>query len=689
MEEHPFTNRLIHEKSPYLLQHAHNPVNWYPWSDEAVEEARSREKPIFLSIGYATCHWCHVMERESFENSEIADLMNQAFVNIKVDREELHDIDTIYMEIAQSMMTGAAGWPLNVILTPDLKPFFSATYIPPTSKDGVTGMKELIENIQSLWNSPERATLIEQSSQLVELYRASTIPSDYEMPDHETINDAAELLFQLADPIYGGLKGSPKFPIGYHINFLLTYSARSKDSRAFYLVEKTLDMMHRGGIYDHLAGGFSRYSVDEQWHVPHFEKMLYDNAILTHSYCRAWQMTKNPFYSIVCKEIIEYVLRELTSKGGGFFSAEDSETHQCEGLYYTWSLEEIKQTIPEEDLSIFCQFFSISDKGNLDGRNVLHTPQNIDEFCQSRGLNVEEFFEKIEKYKKILLKIRDQRDHPFKDDKILSSWNGLMINAMAIAGTALGESKFLDAAVKAAIFIRENLWKDQTLLRRWREGEASFNGGLQEYAAMIRACITLFESDCGSEWLRWALEMTDKVEREFKSEEGAYYDTDGKDPKIIIRKFSFSDGAEPSANALHCENLLRLYQISADENYLYLAEDIIKNAKPYVESYPPGYIYHIINLQRYYDTKAPNLVVSLDDKETLKDELYQILYSTYTPYRTVVWRRKQDDTLFKLIPFIREQEPHEDKTTLFICRRGICLDPLTNFDAMKKALEEL
>lgn len=685
----PYTNRLIQQKSPYLLQHAHNPVDWYPWGPEAFETARIQDKPIFLSIGYATCHWCHVMERESFEDTEIAKQLNDAFINIKVDREELPEIDSLYMEFAQGMMAGSAGWPLNLILTPELQPFFAATYLPPHTRQGMMGLTDLISRIREVWQGEERESVLMQAAQVVQVFAGTVHPRGDEIPDKDQIQDVADLLFKLADPVYGGMKGVPKFPLGYQYNFLLHYAALNNDSRAMFLVERTLDMMQRGGIFDHLGGGFSRYSVDEEWMVPHFEKMLYDNALLAQAYLEAWLVTRNPMYHEVTESILNYVLREMTHPEGGFYSAEDADSEGHEGLYYTWTPQEIYQVLGRQDGEFFNDYYGVTEEGNFEGRNVLHTRLRIGEFATKWGIDTDECAERLNTMKETLLKARSKRVHPFKDDKILSSWNGLMIFTMVEAGRTLGIKKYVDAAVKAAKFLRKELWHDGQLLRRWREGEALYAAGLDEYAFLIRGLISLFEAGCGTEWLKWAMEMVAILRQKHKAEDGAFYQTDGSDESIILRKCQFSDGAEPSGNAIHCENLLRLYKLTLNADYLEDATDILKAAKKYIDTYAPGYSFHMMNLVRYYDQKSQTIVVALNKKQEHREALQDLIYQKFNPHRAVIWRQEGDVALFNLIPFAKEQKPLGDQTTLYLCQHGVCKEPLTDFPAMVEALKQV
>lgn len=687
--KHQKTNRLIHEKSPYLLQHAHNPVDWYPWGQEAFDAAKQLDKPIFLSIGYATCHWCHVMERESFEEEAVAELMNDVFINIKVDREELPEVDNIYMEFAQGMMAGVAGWPLNIILTPDLQPFFAATYLPPLTRHGLMGMQDLIVKIKNMWHGDEREQVVEQAKAIVDMFEKSVHVKGSSFPEKELVEEAMEILFKMADPIYGGIKGAPKFPIGYQLNLMLHYFLTSKDARSLFLVERTLDMMHRGGIYDHLGGGFSRYSTDEKWLIPHFEKMLYDNALMVSPYLECWQITKKPIYMQIVNEILGYILSKMTLSDGGFCSAEDADSEGHEGKFYTWSITEFQNILGVGDADLIAEYFGLTEKGNFEGKNVLHTPLNFKEFAEKKGISEEFLHLKIEESKKLLAQVRENREHPFKDDKVLTAWNGLMIYSILEAGLAFDDLKYIESALKAAKFIKAAMWQDGQLFRRFREGDVRFNAGLDEYAFMIRACISLFEANLGISWLIWAIEMTSVLEETFKEPSGAFYQTDGSDAHIILKKCRFSDGAEPSGNAVHTENLMRLYQLTSEVNYLEQAEDVFSAAKKYMGNYSPGYSYHMMNLNRFFDKHAPALVIALDENNSFEKELKKQIYSNFIPHKVVIWRHTNDKDLFRIIPYTKELIPIANKTTLYICFEGVCQKPIDDLSEMMEAIRKL
>ncbi len=683
-----FSNHLVDEKSPYLQQHAHNPVNWYPWGDEAFRVAQDEDKPVFLSIGYATCHWCHVMERETFSNRDIASFMNEVFVSIKVDREELPQVDALYMELAQTMMAGAAGWPLNLVLTPDRKPIFAATYLPPTSQHNLLGMKELVEKIQETWAGQDRQKLKMQAAALMSMFEEKKSAVGMILPHKSMIENACELYYKIADPVYGGLRGSPKFPIGYQYTFLMNYSSKMQDSRALFLSEKSMKMMFQGGLFDHLGGGFSRYTVDEQWLVPHFEKMLYDNAILAEAYTLAWQKTKDPLYQQVAKETLDYVLRDMKTSDGGFYSAEDSEVAGEEGRFYTWLYHDVEKVLGPE-APLFCDYYNITPEGNFHGRNILNITEDLESFAAKREVPLKQFQKLLKQYKNVLFKVRETGDRPFKDRKILTSWNGLMIHSFAVAGKVFRDNNYLEIAAKGAQFIKNKLWTGEELKRRWMDGEARHPGVLEDYAFMIRACLTLFEADLGVDWLIWALHLTESLTSFFKSEGGAYFQNSLNDPSITVRNIQFSDGSEPSGNAVHAENLLRLYELTLQPHYLKDAEEIFKAASPLIEAYPIGYLFHVMNLQRYYDTRPISIVVALNKEEDHREELFDLINQTFIPHLTVIWRRESEDRLFDVIPFVKNQKPIENQTTVYICHKGICRAPLTDVNQIKQEIEAL
>lgn len=680
-----FVNRLIHEKSPYLLQHAHNPIDWYPWGDEAFEAARESGKPIFLSIGFATCHWCHVMARESFEDPSIAQLMNSVFICIKVDREELPEVDTMYMEFATAIMSAGAGWPLNILLTPDRQPFFATTYLPPINKRGTMGLAELIEQIHTLWTGDEKELIYEQAKSVVDAFAGSIQPYGEDLPTKPDFTDAVEHLFELVDPLHGGFKGSPKFPIGYLATLFTILGKQDTESRALYFVKITLDQIRRGGIHDHIGGGFSRYCVDEKWVVPHFEKMLYDNAFLINSYLDAGRCLEDGAEFLeTARSAIEYVLRELTHPEGGFYCAEDAEAEGKEGAFYTWTKEEILSAVPKESAGVFIEYFNVKDAGNFEGSNILHSPIGLEEFSEKNKKSITELKEHLEASKAALLKKRQERKSPFKDDKILTSWNALMIDALVKAASTFSEERYSDAAIKATDFIKKYLWDETGLLRRYREGEAKYIGGFEEYAYLIKALLSLFEMHHGNHYLIWAIELAKILERDFKAEGGAFYAV-RETTDLLLRRCDYYDGAQPSSNAVHAENLLRLYQITQDVSYLSQAEDIFRASRQFILQYPPASCYHLIALSRYLDSKAPTIIIALDSEKSLEKELKSLIGKLYLPHATFIWKEEGDE----LLVGCKDKTTLDGQTAVYLCFQNRCRPPIISLEEIETAFTNL
>ncbi|MDQ7785669.1 MAG: thioredoxin domain-containing protein, partial [Desulfomonilaceae bacterium] len=507
-------NRLLNEKSPYLLQHAYNPVDWYPWGPEAFEKARTEQKPIFLSIGYSTCHWCHVMEHESFENEETAALMNGTFVSIKVDREERPDLDHLYMSVAQ-MMTGRGGWPLNVIMTPDKRPFFAGTYFPKESRFGRIGMDDLCNRIAELW-STRRDEVLQSAGKIVSAIRQVPDEQPGEAPDKSVLESAFRQLSQRFDPRRGGFGEAPKFPTPHNMLFLLRYWKRTGDSSALHMVEKTLEALRRGGVYDHVGFGFHRYSTDAEWLVPHFEKMLYDQAMLATAYLEAYQATGNDLYGRTADEIFTYVLRDMTSPQGGFYSAEDADSEGEEGKFYVWTLEEVRRILDDEEAEAVTEAFSLTADGNfreeatgrITGANIPHMRKSLDQVARTLDIPVEHARDLVERARRKLFEAREKRIHPHKDDKILTDWNGLMIAALAKGARVLGKPEYARAAAQAADFILGTLRSgDGRLLHRYRDGEAGLPAHVDDYAFFIWGLLELYEASFEVKYLKTALDL--------------------------------------------------------------------------------------------------------------------------------------------------------------------------------------
>jgi uncharacterized protein YyaL (SSP411 family) len=677
MNIHP-ANRLKGEKSPYLARHSLNPIQWFPWCKEAFAEAERRDCPIFLSVGYSTCHWCSIMEKESFENDEIAKIINSAFVSIKVDREELPHIDEMYMEFAGSLLSGGGGWPLNLFLTPELKPFFAFCYVPPTTSLGLMGLKEIALHIQSIWNGADKEIVFQQADTIVHIFEDTVQSLGLEIPNEQVYEDGVGQFFEVADPVFGGLQGGPKFPMTYQLEMLMNYSYASEDPRALYFVDLTLNKMALGGLRDQIGGGFSRYTVDAKWSIPHFEKLLIDNALLAKTYGLASIASKNDEYKRVAIETLTYIQEKLRGNKGEFFSGESAEIEGIEGLFYTWSKEEIEEVLPGIDGLVLMQHFSVLPNGNFEGRNVLFQGQTFKQLAISFALEEENVREIIDIGKKALYKKRSTRKMPFKDDKSIVSSSARAIEAFATCGYLFDLEEFKQIALEGASFIYEKMYVDGKILRRHKDGEARFDGILEDYAYLISALLTLFECDMGVKFILWAIELTEMVEILFKSEDGAFYQTEeGSTPHF--QRCDLLDGAEPSGNGVHLENLLRLYQITSEDDYLHQAEDILKAAKDSLVAHSPGCGYLLMGLGRFLDSKGETLYIALNEKEEMYDELYTFLRTTFFPHRVVVWLRGKDAATFRL----EEMAAIEGETTLYLCRHGNCSKPLIGAEEIR------
>ncbi|MFH1748282.1 MAG: thioredoxin domain-containing protein, partial [Planctomycetota bacterium] len=565
----PEFNRLVFEQSPYLLQHAHNPVDWYPWGQEAFQKARDEDKPIFLSIGYSTCHWCHVMERESFENPEVAELMNATFVNIKVDREERPDIDNIYMSVCQAMTGG--GWPLTIVMTPDKKPFFAGTYFPKEGRFGRPGMLDLVPRIRQSWKT-RREELLDSAEKITAHVRSMSVGAAGAELGLDTLQAAYEQLAARFDAQHGGFGSAPKFPSPHNLTLLLRYWKRTGEERALNMVEKTLQGMRAGGMYDHLGFGFHRYSTDAEWLVPHFEKMLYDQALLVIAYVEAYQATGKEEYARTAREILTYVLRDMTAPEGGFYSAEDADSEGVEGKFYLWTRAEVLDVLGESDGDVFCRAFNIEPGGNFSNphcppqRNIPHHARPLADLARELDLSEEELRDRLETARQRLFEARERRIHPIKDDKILTDWNGLMIAALAKAARALDEPQYAVAAQRAADFVLTNLRdKHGRLLKRYRQGEAGLPAHLDDYAFMVWGLLDLYEANFEVRNLEAALGLTRAMLTHFWDESaGGLYFTAADGEDLLVRTKAVYDGAIPSGNSVAMLNLLRLGRITAD-----------------------------------------------------------------------------------------------------------------------------
>ncbi|MBA3651827.1 MAG: thioredoxin domain-containing protein, partial [Chthoniobacterales bacterium] len=571
-------NHLAHESSPYLLQHQNNPVDWRPWGPEALEKAKREQRPIFLSIGYSACHWCHVMEHESFENERIAAIINERFVAIKVDREERPDLDQIYMNATQ-MMTGHGGWPMSVFLTPDLKPFYAGTYFPPTGRGGMPGFDEVLRAVHEAWEK-RREQVQEMAGQLAgELNKAGTVAGGGEL-SRDLIENAVNQLVRAFDPTWGGFGQAPKFPHPMDLSLLLRYWHRTGHAHSLEMVRTTLDRMAAGGFYDHLGGGFARYSVDARWLVPHFEKMLYDNALLAGVYVEAYQATGDENYARVARETIDYVLRDMTDPLGGFYSTEDADSEGEEGKFYVWSPEELEQILGEVQAMTFGRVYDVSDAGNFEGHSILNLPKTLAQSARVLERDEKELAAALASSRQKLFAAREKRIHPAKDDKLIVAWNGFMIDALARAAAALDEPRYAAAASKAADFIRDQLARsDGRLLHTWRHGKAKLDAYLDDYAALANGLISLYEATFDGARLEEAARLLDVVLKHFADREGGgfFYTADDHEA-LIARNKDATDASIPSASALAATALARLGKLTGDRKYGEAAERTLKAA---------------------------------------------------------------------------------------------------------------
>jgi uncharacterized protein len=684
------SNLLKSEKSPYLLLHAENPVDWYPWGDAAFKKAKAEDKPIFLSIGYSTCHWCHVMESESFDDDEVARILNKHFVSIKVDREERPDIDMIYMMVCQAM-TGRGGWPLSIFMTPDSKPFFAGTYFPKEGRMGISGFLELIARITVLWRE-DREQLIKVGDDVAGFLKDDAMVNFRKAPLRvETLKKAFEEISKNFDEKWGGFGKAPKFPMPHNLTFLLRWYKRSGDRLALEMVVKTLDSMRRGGIFDQIGFGFHRYSTDEKWLVPHFEQMLYDQALLAIAFVEAFQVTNDERFATSAREIFTYVLSDMISIDGGFFSAEDADTEGEEGLFYLFTPGEVKKILGSKNVDIFCRFYDIDDEGNFeDGKSIPNIKQSMDEFAKSEGIDIVEFERFIDDSRKKLHELREKRVKPFKDDKIITAWNGLMIVALAKGFQVLRDRKYLDAANDAATFVLNKLKRaDGGLKRRFRGGEAAYPGFVDDYAFFVWGLIELYEAGFDINFLEEAVSINKvMLDLFWDKDNGGLFFTGTDAEKLIARKKEIYDGAMPSGNSVAASNLVRLAKITGDTKYDTRAEKLIDSFSGVIENHPSLFT-QFLGAIDFVTGPSKEIVVSGDSKNPVTKEMIKILQRKYLPNKVLIHAKSNQD-LKKLIgisPFLADIGIDNKKPTVFICEEYTCRAPIYDIKTLKKALK--
>lgn len=705
------SGRLAKEKSPYLLQHAQNPVDWYPWGEEAFQKAKHENKPVFLSIGYSTCHWCHVMAHESFEDQTIAAFLNEHYVAVKVDREERPDIDSVYMTSVMAM-AGQGGWPLSVFLTPDKRPFFGGTYFPPHAKWGTPGFLDVLRSIHQSW-STNQTQVITSSITLTEIMKQRKEEADLSgILTEDILHAGYDQFTQGFDQIFGGFGQQPKFPSSHNLSFLLRYHWKFQEPLALEIVESTLTKMAAGGLQDHLGGGFHRYSTDQEWQIPHFEKMLYDQALLSRTYCEAHQVTKNEAYAGVARGIFHYVTRDMQDSAGGFYSAEDADSydadeykknpeqaHKKEGAFFLWRHDEIAKILTEKETALFNEYYGVEKNGNakfdphgeFTGKNVLWKVSTLDQIAQAHQCSTDEVKLAIEQSKSKLLKARDRRPRPHLDDKILTDWNGLMIASLAYGSRVLDDKLFLQSAERAALFIQQKLMTpDGKLQHRYREGESAISGTLDDYAFFIYGLLELYEATFNIDYLKSALPLTARmVDLFWDDKKGGFFQTSHESEELIFKHKEIYDGAIPSGNSIAAYVLIRLEALTANREFGDLADDIFRVFTRDIASHPASYAQFLSAF--LLKLNGMQEVVMIEGKnENLIDETKRFSILKFNP-QIVLMKKSKDigeaKTLASINPALAEKHAIHDQTTVYICREHQCQKPLTDLQEIKNEFE--
>jgi len=669
------TNRLAQETSPYLLQHAHNPVDWYPWGDEALARARAEDKPILLSIGYSACHWCHVMAHESFENEDIAQFMNQSFINIKVDREERPDIDAVYMQAVQAI-TGSGGWPLTVFLTPEGKPFFGGTYFPPEDRHGMPGFPRVLQAVADFYRN--RRGEVEQATERITtaLHDRDGARVGADGLTVDTLERAFSVLKQHVDYENGGFGAAPKFPQPLLLEFLLRQHHRTGDHEPLRIAVLALEKMAAGGIYDQIGGGFHRYATDAGWLVPHFEKMLYDNALLSRVYLHAYVVTGNQLFRRIAEETIDYILREMTDPEGGFYSALDADSEGVEGKYYLWTDDEVTGILGEEKARIVKDYYGITARGNFEGRNILHIAGEI----------LPEDPDHIKEARAALLKERETRVRPERDDKILTSWNGMMLASLAEAACVLGRDDYLAAAVANGSFLLKEMICDGYLKHTWKDGEASIEGYLDDYALAVEGLLTLHQATFGGRWLREAIRLTDVMVEEFRDESsGLFYDTGRRHQRLFIRPRNTQDGATPSGSSAATLALLRTSRLTADQRFEQAAAQLLRPMREMMSRHPSGFGNWLCALD-FYLSPPREVVIVGSRQDAATAGLLHVLCNTWLPSKVVVARDPADAAPVDDLTLLKDRGMVDDRPTVYVCEGYTCRTPVNDAAALGKIL---
>ena len=678
-------NRLADETSPYLLQHKDNPVDWYPWGEEALEKAREEDKPVLLSVGYSACHWCHVMERESFEDEETARMMNEHFVSIKVDREERPDIDSIYMSAVQAL-TKHGGWPMTVFMTPDGAPFYGGTYFPPVPSRGMPSFQQLLLSLADAYEN-RRGDVLQSAESVRDYLKAATgaaIPQSALGP--ELLDAAAESLMSQLDRRFGGFGGAPKFPQTMNLEVLLRHYHRTGDAEALQGVELTLRKMAIGGIYDQLGGGFARYSVDARWLVPHFEKMLYDNALLSRIYLETYQATGDELYQRIAEETLDYVIRDMTSSEGGFYSAEDADSEGEEGKFYVWTPAEMEAALDPNEAKLALRYWDVTEAGNFEGKNILNVPRTPESVADEFGISAEELRSKIESIRAKLLSAREERVRPGRDEKILAAWNGLMLYSFALAARVLGREEYREVAERNALFLLEKLRSDGRLRRSYKDGRARFNGYLEDYAMVADGLVALYEATFETRWLEEADSLCGAISELFWDESrSSFYDTPVDHEELVTRPRDVYDNAAPSGTSVVTEVLLKLALFLDRNDYRQRAEAVLEDLSGGMDQLP-GAFGRLLSALDFHLSSPREVAIVGEPGASDTQALIQTIYARYLPNKVVAGRNPDDDGAVGLIPLLADRPTRGVKATAYVCEGYACQNPTTEPEELDRQL---
>lgn len=681
------TNRLINETSPYLLQHAHNPVDWYPWGDEAFTKARGENKPVLLSIGYSACHWCHVMEHESFEDEAIAQLMNEHFVNIKVDREERPDLDQIYMNAVQ-MLTHHGGWPMTVFLTPEGVPFYGGTYFPPEDRYNMPGFPRVLEGVAAAYRDRPDDVKQTAASVLEGLRSFGAMRESQELLTADVLQSARKGIAQSYDPNNGGFGGAPKFPPAMTLEFLLRQHYRNGDNEALQMVRHTCLKMAEGGIYDQLGGGFHRYSTDSKWLVPHFEKMLYDNALLSRLYLHLYQLTGEEFARRTAMGVLDYVAREMTDERGGFYSTQDADSEGHEGKFFVWSVEEIERVLGAEDASLFNAYYNVTPAGNFEGQNIPNVTRSVDDVAKQENVSSEHLREALTRGVAKLFAVREKRIKPARDEKVLTAWNGLMLASFAEAGAILEREDYTEIARRNASFLQDNLKRDGLLLRTYKDGVAKLNAYLEDYAYLAEGLLTLYETTGEAAWFKQAREITDKMISEFWDDaDGGFFYVGSSHEELIVRSKDYYDNATPSGNSVAADLLLRLSVLTDNNDYRNRAVTIFRQVEELLRRLPSAFGRMLCALDFYLGAPKELVIVGEPDLQETQ-ALVREVWSNYLPNKVVVQLSSENGETGSLIPLSRNRSLVDGKPTAYVCEHYTCKEPATNPERLRQQLLE-